>query len=199
VEWNDTGNVAAIKDFINGYGAGSGTSLNDADNSNPAVLFPEIHFFTNDSWPIIRGVAHEKGFPIMLMDRYSKGAIYLLNIPENIGDLYSLPQGVTTQIKKYLQADFPVRIDSPAKVSLFAYDNGTFVVESFLPTPAKVNISLAGEDKKLRDLTGNADVETVTPIVNTEPGPRRPQHEAPRTDFPVTIAPHSYRVYRIEN
>jgi hypothetical protein len=199
VEWNDTGNFAAIHDFLNGFGAGNGISLNDADHDNPAVLFPEIHFYTNDSWPIIRGVAHDKGFPIMLMNHYGRGTIYLLNIPENMGDLYSLPQGVITQIKKYVQADFPVRIDSPAKVALFAYDNKTFVVESFLPTVAKVNISVAGAGRHLRDLTGDASVASVAPPENPMAHFRHPYSEPPRTNFPVTLAPHSYRVYRIED
>ena len=199
VEWNDTGNVAAIHDFLNGFGAGNGVSLNDADHDNPAVLFPEIHFYTNDSWPIIRGVAHDKGFPIMLMNHYSKGTFYLLNIPENMGDLYSLPEPLITQIKKYVLQDFPVRIDSPAKVALFAYDNKSFVVESFLPDAAKVNISVPGAGRHLRDLTSGALVTGVEPKPDPNTRLRHPYSEPPRSNFPVTIAPHSYRVYRIED
>ncbi len=60
VEWQATGRTVLVHDFLNGFGAGSGSSLNDAAHDNPAVLFPEIHFFTNDSWPIIRGVAGAK-------------------------------------------------------------------------------------------------------------------------------------------
>ena len=119
-EWEDTGRVALIRDFLNGYGAGSGESLNDPAHATPAVLFPEIRFYTNNSWPIIRGAAASKGFPLMLMDRYSKGIVYLLNIPENEGDLYNLPQGVLTQMKRYLMQDFPVRIELQSRVALFA-------------------------------------------------------------------------------
>ena len=63
-----------MHDFVEGYGAG-GQSLNDPA-TGAAVLFPEIRFYTNDSWPLIRGVAASKGFPIVLMDRYSRGVIY---------------------------------------------------------------------------------------------------------------------------
>jgi hypothetical protein len=198
-EWWDTGNVAAIRTYFNGYGAGSGNRLDNPAQDNPAVLFPEIHFYTNDSWPIIRGVARDKGFPIMLMNRYAKGTLYLLNIPENMGDLYSLPEGVLTQIKKYLQADFPVRIDAPAKVALFAYDNNTFVVESYLPTDAKVDISIAGKGRHVRDLTGDAALQAVQVKTKADPAVRHRYTAPPRTDFPVTIAPHSYRVFKIEN
>jgi hypothetical protein len=130
------------------------------------------------------------------MNRYSKGIIYLLTIPEDMGDLYNLPRGVLTAIKTYLQWDFPVRIDSDPHVSLFAYDNGTFVVESFRATPSQVNLQVSGAGKKLRDLlTGEA-------LVPTAPRPaaplRRQVIEPPMSEFPVTIEPHSFRVFQIE-
>jgi hypothetical protein len=40
------------------------------------------------------------------MERYSRGAPYLLNTPDNPGDLYELPRPVTQAIRSYLQADF---------------------------------------------------------------------------------------------
>jgi hypothetical protein len=195
VEWQDTGRVVAVHDFINGFGAGSGNSLNDPAHDNPAILFPEIHFYTNDSWPIIRGVASAKGFPMMLMNRYSKGVIYLLTIPENIGDLYNLPRGVTTQIKEYVAQDFPVRIDSQPQVSLFAYDNDTFVIESFRADDAKVTISIPGERKSLRDAVSGKTLEAmaVPPVADNR------RSGQPHTDVTVTIPPHSFRVFRIGN
>ncbi len=164
MEWRDTGRVVAVHDFLNGYGAGAGESLNDPARDNPAILMPEIRFYTNDSWPIIRGAASAKGFPVMLMNRYSKGVIYLLTVPENIGDLYNLPQGVLTQVKRYIQQDFPVRIEAPSRVALFAYDNDTFVVESFLPQEADVRIAVAGEGRHLRNLTTGAVLQAASPV-----------------------------------
>ena len=32
-----------------------------------------IRFYTNDAWKILRGVAEARGFPLMLMNRYSRG------------------------------------------------------------------------------------------------------------------------------
>jgi hypothetical protein len=130
------------------------------------VLFPEVHFFTNDSWGIIRGVAAKKGFPIVLMNHYSKGTLYLWNMPENFGDLYNLPQPMITRIKQYLFADAPVQIDAPDHVALFTYDNGAFVVENFRDDAAHVGISVAG-----------ASAAT------------------PRRDFAVDISPHSFRIF----
>src|SRR5262249_21868089 len=144
VELEYTDHQVAIDEFYNGYGAGNGTSLNSTDAKDPAILFPQIRFYTNDSWGLIRGVASSKGYPILLMNKYSKGVLYVLTIPENIGDLYRLPQGVTNVIRHYFFSDFPVRIDAPSGVSLFAYDNGTFVIESFRHEPTDVRVSIAG-------------------------------------------------------
>jgi hypothetical protein len=198
-EWEDTGRSVAIHEYLNGFGAGSGTSLYDP--KAPAVLFPEIHFYTNDSWGIVRGVAGAKGFPILLMNRYSKGVIYELTIPENMADLYNLPQGVLTRLKAYLQSDFPVRLDAPALISLFAYDNNTFVIESYRAASSSVEVSVAGANRKLRDLeTGKLVPEVIEkkPVIGDPRRNRGLYQEPPRSAFAVRIEPHSYRAYQIE-
>jgi hypothetical protein len=171
-----TGEQVALNDYYTGYGAGNGDSLRDDPKVAPRdVLFPELHYYTNDAWPIIRGVSGARGFPILLMNRYSKGILYVLTIPSNIGDLYSMPQGVLNNVKRYLQADWPVRIEGPAGVSLFTYDNGAYVIQSFNDTPTKVR------------------------VVTRKPGQAR--SAVPGTDkndsaTEVTIPPHSFRVFK---
>jgi len=73
-------------------------------------------------------------------------------MPENFGDLYNLPQPMITQIKRFLFADSPVRIDAPDHVALFTYDNGAFVVENYRDDAAAVGI----------ERNGQAQAETVT-------------------------------------
>jgi len=199
IEAEPTGRIVSIHDFVNGFGAGNGTYLNDPKQDNPSILFPEIRFFTNDAWGIIRGVASAKGFPIVLMNHYSKGIIYILTIPENISDLYNMPREVLASIKGYLQQDFPVRIDSPAQVALFAYDNNSFVVESFRPEPCDVTITLPVADAKVKDVVTN---ESLSPLPQPTPDPNnwwaRQNPPAPKSDFKVQIPPHSYRVFVID-
>jgi hypothetical protein len=190
-----TGRKVTIHDFLNGYGAGNGTSLNDAGHDNPGILFPEIRFYTNDSWALIRGVSNAHGFPILLMNRYSRGIFYVLNIPDNSGDLYNLPQPVTRVIKSYLQADFPVRIDAPAQVSLFAYDNGTFVIQSFRPEAVQVSVSIARANGKLRNIVSN-EMPAAEP--QSAPDRRAAPQAAPRTSFKVRIPAHSYAAFATE-
>ncbi len=139
-EWRTTGHVISIDRYFDGFGAGNGTELKEAGKTAP-VLFPEVRFYTNDSWGIIRGVAAAKGFPIVLMNHYSKGTLYLWTMPENFGDLYSLPRPMVTRIKAYLFGDAPVSIDAPDHVALFTYDNGAFIVQNFRDDAATVRIA----------------------------------------------------------
>jgi hypothetical protein len=166
-EWRTTGRTIAIDQYFNGFGAGSGKPLTIPGEAARPILFPEVHFYTNDSWAIVRGVAAAKGFPMVLMNHYSKGTLFLWTMPDNFGDLYNLPQPMLTQVKDYLFADAPVRIDAPPRVALFTYDNGAFVVENFRDDAAHVGISLAGDSAA-----------------------------APRRILEVDLPPHSFRVFR---
>lgn len=143
-EWQATGHTIAIDSYFDGYGAGNGTELKEPGKTRP-VLFPEVRFYTNDSWGIIRGVASAKGFPLVLMNRISNGTLYLWTMPANFGDLYALPRPMVTRLKEYLFPDAPVRIDAPDHVALFTYDNGAFVVENYRDGAARVAISRHGQ------------------------------------------------------
>jgi len=197
VEWETTGNVMLIHDFFGGFGAGSGALLNDVNR--PDILFPQVRFYTNDSWPVIRGVAGAKGDPILLMNHYSKGVIWLLNIPENSSDLYNLPQPLLAELKGYLLRDFPVHVDGPDLVTMFVYDNGAFVAESYRNTPVTAKIVVPGLNKRVRDLsTGKllAAEPPEKPVL--APGGRRYINPPKQTMFSISLPPHSYRVYRLE-
>jgi hypothetical protein len=193
VELEYTGRRMNVHDFFGAFGAGAGTNLGEPGRQARSVAFPEIRFFTNDAWPLIRGVAESYAVPILLMDRYAGGVLYVLNIPDNPGDLYELPQPVLRAIRSYLQADFPVRIDAPALVSLYAYDNGTFVVQSFRSEPAAVVVSAAGKRSGLVDLlTGER--------IASEPTPAQAEHtdSGTRTAFRVQVPAHSYRAFSVQ-
>ena len=181
-EIHNTGNVLRVDHWWGGYGPGAGASLGDANG----ILLPEIQFQTNDAWPIVRGTANGRGAPVLLMDKFSKGILYVLAVPENADDLYALPQPVLTQLKQYLMVRFPVQMDAPAKVSLFVYDNKSLVVESYLDAPTAVTISTLGPATHLRNVaTGE--------VVEGKPAAKswRVQVES-RTEFKVEVQPHSF-------
>lgn len=181
-----TGNTLRMDRYWAGFGTPPGKV--------PDVLVPEIAFLTNDAWPVVRGYAAGGGAPLLLLDRYSKGTLYVLTIPENPNDLYALPQPLLASLRQHLMTGFPVSIDAPAKVSLFAYDNHSFVVESYLDAPAKVTIAMAGTSAKLRNLATGEELTGAPPESH---GLRR-AHAPQRTEFKIEVPPHSFVAFAAE-
>jgi hypothetical protein len=183
-----TGNVLRVNEYWGGYGAGSGANL----GKNADVLVPEISFLTNDAWPIVRGTADGRGAPLLLMDRYSKGILYVLTIPENANDLYRLPQPVLTAIRRYILFGFPFMIDAPSGISLFAYDNHSFVVESFLDVPTEITVSSFDKSSRLRNIATSEEVESKTAHKGSG------SHRVAYAEFHITIQPHSFMAFAEE-
>ncbi len=195
VEVRYTDRKILAEEYLSGFGAGTGSSLTEEEN--PQILFPDIRFLTNDAWPIIRALANGRGYPLMLLDRYSQGILYIWTIPDNFNDLYRLPSSVASAIKDYVMIGFPVRLDGPSHVVLFVYDNNTFIVESYRHTEADVSVSLASEFTKLRNLVTGEVITGQAQI----PGGRRGRRGSGerRTSFNVHLLPHSYCVFVAEN
>ena len=137
-----------------------------------------------------------RGAPLLIMDRYSKGILYVLTIPENPNDLYSLPEPVLTQIKHYLLDGFPMQMKAPSQVSLFAYDNHAFVAESYLDTPAQITISGAESTTHLRNLATGELVEGKIPVIPFNPFRRN--SPPPRKEFHIELPPHSFAAFAEE-
>jgi len=91
IRWTDRKFLA--HQYAGGFGAGNFSTLDGSTNAD--VLFPEIDFLTNDSWSLVRAEANGNGFPLLLLNRYSKGVLYVWTMPDNFNDLYSLPPEVT--------------------------------------------------------------------------------------------------------
>jgi len=193
VEARYTDHPVLAHEYFSGFGAGNGLAL---DGEKPDdILFPEILFFTNDAWPVVRLIAGNNGYPLLLMDRYSRGVLYIWTLPENFSDLYRLPAGVIGAIKNYVMRGFPVRLDGPSQTALFAYGNHTFIVESFLPAETEVKVSLTGEYGHLRNLVTG---EVINPTTAAEARGRWRNVEESRVAFNVHLLPHSYAVFAAE-
>jgi len=175
------------------FGSHGGGGLDVSGRANRPVIFPQIHFYTNDTWPLIRAEASANAVPVLLETAYGRGQLYVLNVPANMGDLYQLPQPALDALRGYLLARFPVRINAPAKVSLFAYDNHAFVVESYRADPASVRIFVKGAASRLVDL---ASGEAVLPAPEVTPPPATVQ--GGETSFVVRLPPHSYQAFSIQ-
>jgi hypothetical protein len=194
VELQYTDRKFLAKEYASGFGAGSGVALAQDDATD--ILFPDIDFLTNDAWALVRALAGGRSYPLLLMDRYSKGVLYVWTMPDNFNDLYRLPRSTVSAFKDYVMSGFPIRLDGPSQVALFAYDNDTLIVESFLPTEAEVKVSVAGAQLKLRNLVNGEEISgqrQARPLDR-----RRPEPVSPRMVFDVKLLPHSYSVFAVE-
>jgi hypothetical protein len=189
-------NKVLARDYSTGFGAGNRTDAG-ADDHKPGILFPEVRFLTNDAWGLVSAVENGNGYPILLMDKYSKGVLYVWTMPDDFRNLYALPPDVTTAIKDIVMMNFFVRIDGPSQISLFAYDNGAFVVESYLPGQSEVKVTIKGEFTKLRNLVTGEVISSYTPEPPKGFRRRRPDN-TPKSHFIVPMLPHSFSAFTAE-
>jgi hypothetical protein len=146
VELEYTGRTVSAREFF-------GRGLNARSETD--ILIPEIRYATNDSWEIVSALtspSRTTGTPILHSAKYSKGVLYVLTIPQAQGDLYSLPADVLSAIRNVVCRDMYVRLEAPSQVSLFVYDNDTFIVESFRESMGPARIVADRRITKLRDL-----------------------------------------------
>jgi len=137
-------------------------------------------------------LASGSGYPLLHEARYANGSLFVLTIPDNFGDLYNLPPEVLNRIRTVLSPDIKVRIEGPAQIGLFVYDNNTFIVESFLPENVGINIITDKGTGKLKNiLTGE---EVTGKIIQNARIWGREKEEI--KSFDVTIKPHSYIVFQ---
>jgi hypothetical protein len=191
VELQYTDREVRAHEFIGAFGAGDGTPLGSVPDGD--ITLTDIRFLTNDAWPVIRALANGRGYPLLLMERYGKGVLYVWTIPDNFNDLYRLPSAVTSGLKNYLMADFPVRVDGPSQVALFAYDNNTFIVHSYRNEPVDLIVTVAGKSSKLRsELT-----DEMFPAEANRPR-SRDGAASNATAFKIHLLPHSYNVFAVE-
>jgi len=185
-EIEDSGRVASVKDYTVGWRRIEG---------DKAILIPQITYRTNDSWELVSAVAGDNGWPMLHDADYVGGHLYVLTIPENFSDLSSLPAGVLNPLRAVLTGHLPVQLEAPGQVSLFLYDNGTFIIESFRDEPVEVAAVVGLDHHAIEDvLTG--EVISCEVRMNTR---RRDQPPTPEKNAAaLKLAPHSYRVFRLK-
>ncbi|HEX2921863.1 MAG TPA: hypothetical protein VHO50_11935 [Bacteroidales bacterium] len=178
-----TDRKASVNEFKSGYGR--------TLTSSKEILIPQISYLTNDSWEQVSAIRGENGWPLLHRAQYSKGYLYVLTIPDNFADLYLFPDAVLNRIRTVASQGMDFRLEGPSRISLFCYDNGSFIVESFLPEPVTVRVYTRAAGT-ITDLVTAESINGATapafPARNTGPTPEK--------GFEITVKPHSYRVFK---
>ena len=196
VEMKITGRRFIADGYATGFAPIDRQALSNRLTGAAPALYPQIDFHTNDAWALVNGMSDGVGYPLLLVDRYGEhGHLFVWTIPDNFHNLYQLPVAVTAAIKNVIMNGFPARLDGPAQISLFAYDNKTLIVQSFLNEPTKVKVSTLGLDMHLRDLVSGEVINGQLPV---KPQGFRQQATEDRISFEVSLTPHSYRAFIIK-
>lgn len=180
-----------LKAIVNDFGY-NGKSERD-------ILIPQIRYQTNDCWeiasagrPLIGGVS---GYPILLRGLYSKGNLYVMTIPDDMGNLYDLPAGVLNTLRQVMSKDLPIHIEGPSKVSLFLYDNGTFIVESFNDAPVDIKVITTKDINNLKDIIDGSILQASAEEAPSVMFRHQRNDTTESNSYSITLKPHSYRVF----
>ena len=110
--------------------------------------------------------------------------MFIVTIPDDFGDLYNYPETILNTIRESIQDHMRVRLQSPSNVTLFTYDNDTFIVRSFNPFIHNISIVINEEDVVLYDIERQREVTGTS--INGE------------TIFTVEAYPSTNMVYQIK-
>ncbi|MBR4711694.1 MAG: permease [Clostridia bacterium] len=157
------------------------------------ITIPVCEFRNNSTWALVKVADTEESFGLLLRDTCGKGQMLTLALPDSMPDLYKLPEEALTRIR----CEFPAArtyLECGSGVSLFAYDNGAFIVYPYATgesQPGTVRIHVQGAPKALEQPV-RKDRRTGKPV-RIEPLYSR----GGETVFEVRTQPGAYELYRI--
>jgi hypothetical protein len=171
-----------VKDF-------EGRPYGPVESIAQPMIIPQIQYITNDTWELASAIAGDNGFPLLTDSPYGRGHLYVLAVPDNFADLYRLPASVLDTLRETVTSTLPVRITGPSKVSVYEYDNGTFVLESFRDEPVTVTVVTDDHVQSLKNLdSGEVPRRQEAPAAPRGFGPAG----SPTARFSVQLPPHSF-------
>ena len=184
VELKVSDRKASVKEFAAGWGP--------TTKIEKEIIIPQVTYLTNDSWELVSARDDTNGWPILHAADFSKGKFYVLTIPDNFIDLYILPENVLNRIRETVAGNLPVTLEGPGEVSLFAYDNKSFVVESFLDKEVTVKVLLGLDVKQVKNIeTGETKPTIARPAMSF----RNRKFGKDAAVVEITIKPHSFQAF----
>ncbi|MEK5466383.1 permease [Paenibacillus sp. FSL R7-0210] len=174
-----TGRKACSNEFVSEGSAFSGSYW-----SGSSVLLPVIEYMSNAGDCLVALKKENHWAPVLLRNKYGNGTVYVLTVPDDYVELYQYPAEVLTIMRQHLMGDLKIYLECGGKISVFLYDNDTFILESFADGEEKVKVHVSGNGRKLVDVrTGD-----VLPVFYGRPN---------ESVFEVEVQPLLYRVFKL--
>ena len=138
------------------------------------VELPVAEFRNNATWAVVKGSHGEESYGIWLRDDYCGSRLWTLAVPDAYPDFYAMPAEALSRIRQSVPMN-GVWLEGPARISLFVYDNDSFVVYPYvmegvqrekvrLHVKGASALRVAGEDRRLEPLYAE-DGEAVFEVV----------------------------------
>ena len=107
--------------------------------------------------------------------------------------MYNLPEPLLNRLRTVISQDINIHIEAPSQESLFVYDNGSFIVESFLPEESAVKIITGKNTLKIQDVLSGEEITDVPSAGDRIWG----RQTIDNSGFEIKLKPHSFRVFKI--
>lgn len=158
--------------FTNRFLEGNEYMTCDRNHSNEAGTFKgtekvSVEILThkdNAAWTDVVIKDREYNCVLLSEEDYSKGQVFLLNLPFNFADLYRIPAGPMQVIAKHLSVGQRVYVTSEEKICLYTYDNDIFGLQNFESYGGTVRVYIRGNCKKLRNIENGTLLDQVMPM-----------------------------------
>lgn len=129
---------------------------------NRTTAFPDLQFGNNASWSLINAGSGDYHSSLLLRDSYGAGTLYTLAVPDMLSGFDAMPVPVMDMVRRaFAVKDIYI---SGRNVSLFLYDNNTFVLYCYAgkdSLPENVTIHLLREASCIRSLDGRRQISLI--------------------------------------
>ena len=100
------------------------------------VTFPVLEFRNNATWgALCKALRNEESFTLLARDTYGDGELTLLTVPESFSDIKQLPVPVLSRMRRECAVN-GVYLESEPSISIFHYDNDSFILYQYADVDA---------------------------------------------------------------
>jgi hypothetical protein len=130
---------------------------------NHPVTLPVAEFRNNATWAVVKGMHGEESYGMLLRDSYCDGRLWTLAVPDAFPDFYHIPAEALSRIRQAMPVN-GAWLEGGARISLFAYDNDTFVLYPYVMEGVQrsvVRLHVKGAKALTLPCRGNARLEPL--------------------------------------
>ena len=135
----------------------------ERESSAKALTVPVLEFRNNATWgAVCKAICEEEACTLFALDTYGAGQLYTLVLPEAFSEIKYYPEAVLSRMRREFAVN-GIRMEGKGQISLFIYDNDTFVVYPYVDNNTfDRDITVFVKDaKSLSPLNGGKEIQPL--------------------------------------